>query len=53
MNDAIQTFVRIEAIFNEALDTPAETRDSLVTERCGGDTKLQAEVRALLRACEA
>lgn len=53
MNDAIETFVRIEAIFNEALDTPAEARDSLVTERCGGDTTLQAEVRALLRACEA
>ena len=52
-NDAIETFVRIEAIFNEALDAPAETRDSLVTERCGGDTTLQAEVRALLRACEA
>jgi eukaryotic-like serine/threonine-protein kinase len=53
MNDAIETFVRIEAIFNEALDVPAEARDSLVTERCGGDTTLQAEVRALLRACEA
>jgi tetratricopeptide (TPR) repeat protein len=52
-NEAIQTFVRIEAIFNEALDAPAEARDSLVTERCGGDTTLQAEVRALLRACEA
>jgi tetratricopeptide (TPR) repeat protein len=53
MSDAIQTFVRIEAIFNEALDAPEETRDSIVTERCGGDTTLQAEVRALLRACEA
>jgi tetratricopeptide (TPR) repeat protein len=53
MNEAIETFVRIEAIFNEALDAPAEARDSLITERCGGDTTLQAEVRALLRACEA
>lgn len=51
-NEAVQTFLRIEAIFNEALDAPAEMRDSVVIERCGGDTTLQAEVRALLRACE-
>jgi tetratricopeptide (TPR) repeat protein len=51
-SEAVQTFLRIESIFNEALDAPAELRDSVVMERCGGDTRLAAEVRALLRACD-
>jgi len=51
-SEAVLTFLRIEAIFNEALDAPAESREALLAERCGGDGKLLTEVQALLRASE-
>ena len=45
-----ESFLRIETIFHEALDAPADTRSRLITERCGADTALITEVLALLEA---
>ena len=42
-----------QAIFHEAFDAPAEERDSLLRNRCKGDTALMDELRSLLEACEA
>ena len=41
---------RIDAILERALDVPAEMRESLVAEVCGGDEDLRREVEALLAA---
>jgi hypothetical protein len=43
---------RIEAIFHDALDVAVEQRGEFVTERCGQDEGLAAEVMALLGAME-
>jgi eukaryotic-like serine/threonine-protein kinase len=51
MNHSTETFSRIEAIFNEALGTPAAERTALIANRCNRDAALMAEVRSLLRAC--
>jgi eukaryotic-like serine/threonine-protein kinase len=53
MNHSTEVFLRIEAIFNEALDAPAEVRPALIAERCDGDATLMDEVKSLLKASEA
>jgi eukaryotic-like serine/threonine-protein kinase len=53
MNHSTEVFLRIEAIFNEALDAPSEVRPALIAERCDGDEVLMAEVKSLLRASDA
>jgi tetratricopeptide (TPR) repeat protein len=53
MNQTTENFLRIEAIFNEALAEPEDARTQLVAARCGGDVAMMAEVTLLLRACEA
>jgi len=53
MNHSTAVFLRIEAIFNEALEAPAESRAELVAAQCDGDQVLIAEVESLLRANEA
>lgn len=41
---------RIDAILEVALETPPEERDRLLSETCGDDEELRAEVDALLEA---
>jgi len=43
----------IEAIFNEVLESSDEHRAGLIDRLCHGDTTLAAEVRSLLKACQA
>jgi eukaryotic-like serine/threonine-protein kinase len=52
MNHTTETFLRIEAIFNEALGVSAAARIELIASRCDGDAAMIAEVNQLLRACE-
>jgi hypothetical protein len=53
MDQTTKSFLRIEAIFNEALAAPSAARAELIETRCAGDRELAAEVGALLEACEA
>ncbi|MGO9274285.1 MAG: protein kinase domain-containing protein [Terriglobia bacterium] len=53
MDETAQRFLRIEAIFHEALAAPVETRTALIATRCDGDRELAAELRSLLKACTA
>ena len=53
MNHTTETFLRVEAIFNEALAVEEGARVALIAARCEGDPELVAEVNLLLRACEA
>ena len=53
MNPPAERFQEIEAIFDEVLEAPDEARAGLIDTRCHGDSELAAEVRSLLRACEA
>jgi tetratricopeptide (TPR) repeat protein len=53
MNHTTETFLRVEAVFNEALEVDGDARSTLVAARCEGDPELIAEVNLLLRACEA
>jgi tetratricopeptide (TPR) repeat protein len=53
MNQTTERFLQIEAIFHEALAAPDEARAELIETRCRGDRELGAEVRSLLKACEA
>jgi tetratricopeptide (TPR) repeat protein len=53
MKPTTQDFLRIEAIFHEALETPDAMRPALIEVRCQGDPELAAEIWALLHACEA
>ncbi len=39
---------RIEELFQEALQKPAESRAEFLREACGGDVQLQHEVETLL-----
>ena len=50
MNQVTARFTQVEAIFHEALDSPEERRQGLITARCGTDTELADEVRSLLQA---
>jgi hypothetical protein len=53
MNSSTENFLRIEAIFHEALATPEAERSALLAIRSGGDPSLAAEVVSLLKACAA
>jgi len=53
MDQSTENFLRIEAIFNEALEAPVEARMELIDARCKGDRSIAAEVYSLLDACEA
>jgi eukaryotic-like serine/threonine-protein kinase len=53
MDPATERFLRIEAIFQEAIETPEEARELLIGTRCRGDSQLMFEVRMLLDACRA
>ena len=52
MHPSTESFLRLERIFHEALEVPAETRKAFVGERCGADAQLRSEVEALLAASE-
>ena len=52
MYPSTESFLRLERIFHEALEVPAETREAFVVERCGADAQLRSEVEALLVASE-
>lgn len=52
MNHTTESFLRIEAIFHEVLEAPAELRSALIAERCSADLGFAAEVEALVKACE-
>ena len=45
-----ERFREIDAIFDAALDVAPDERDTFITQRCGDDVGLRAEVRALLNA---
>src|SRR5271168_4523513 len=47
-----ESFLRIEAIFHEALAAEPGVRAALIAERCAGDAEMAAEVNQLLRASE-
>ena len=53
MDQRPERFLRIEAIFHDALAAPAETREDLIESQCHEDCALAAEVRSLLDACKA
>jgi tetratricopeptide (TPR) repeat protein len=53
MIETTESFLRIEAIFHEALAAPVEEIAELLDRRCNGDQEMVAEVWALLDACEA
>jgi tetratricopeptide (TPR) repeat protein len=52
MNQSTDVFLRIEAIFHEALAVSGTAREELIDARCRGDWELAAEVHLLLDACE-
>src|SRR5580658_5022490 len=52
MKHTTESFLRIEAVFNEALATNPGARPTLITARCDGDAAMIDEVNVLLRACE-
>lgn len=53
MDQTTENFLRIEAIFNEVLESSADAREQLIESRCEGDSELATEVHSLLAACEA
>ncbi|MGO8786322.1 MAG: protein kinase domain-containing protein [Terriglobia bacterium] len=53
MDPTTERFLRIEAIFHEALAAPDATREDLIDTQCHQDRALAAEVRSLLDACKA
>jgi len=50
MNQTTETFLRIEAIFHEALEFPDEARAEFVQARSNGDRAVAGEVFSLLEA---
>jgi tetratricopeptide (TPR) repeat protein len=52
MNQTTEGFLRIEAVFHEALEAPESARAELIAMRCGDDAELLAEVQAMLRASD-
>ena len=52
MNHTTETFLRIEAIFNEAIEAEASARTELIAERCAGNAEMMAEVHQLIAASE-
>ena len=53
MKHTTEAFLRIEAIFNEALEAPEAERAGLIEAQANGDPELAAEVWSLLEACKA
>jgi tetratricopeptide (TPR) repeat protein len=53
MAETTKDFLRVEAIFHEALSAPAEARAGVIESLCKGDQELAAEARSLLEAYEA
>ncbi len=47
-----ERFARVQALFHEALEQPANTRATWLTAQCGGDHALREHVQALLRHAE-
>lgn len=43
---------RLDELFNQAMDLEPAQRPKFITEACGDDTKLRAELESLLRAAE-
>ena len=43
-------WARVKTIFNQALDSPAETRDDFVRTACGSDDEMRTEVLHLLHS---
>jgi tetratricopeptide (TPR) repeat protein len=52
MNNLTERFLRVEAVFHEAIELHGDARERLVETRCRGDCALIAEVNLLLDACE-
>ena len=53
MGQTTERFLRIEAIFHQALASPHGTREALIETLCRQDRALSDEVRSLLEACTA
>ena len=53
MNQTTESFLRIEAIFHQALAASGSTREEMIRSQCGEDATLIDEVQSLLEACEA
>jgi serine/threonine protein kinase len=45
-----QHWQKVEEIFQEALDLPADSREVFLTQACGGDSEVQREAISLLNA---
>ena len=52
MDQTTERFLRIEAIFHQALAAPDSTREALIEAQCREDSELASEVRSLLEACK-
>ena len=52
MSNSADRWLRTEEIFHEAVATTEPERTAVLEARCGSDTELMAELRALLEACE-
>lgn len=52
MNSSADRFLQTEAIFHEVVVLAEPERTLLLETRCGSDTALMQEIRALLEACE-
>ncbi len=52
MEQTTERFLRIEAIFHQALAAPDDTREALIQTQCQQDGSLASEVRSLLEACK-
>lgn len=52
MKHTTETFLRVEAIFNEAVVAEPGARTALIAELCAGDSELMAEVNLLLDASD-
>jgi eukaryotic-like serine/threonine-protein kinase len=50
---AVERWSRIEQLFAEALDVPADCRQGHLEAACGGDAALRADVESLLKAHDA
>ena len=50
MKQTTESFLRMQAIFHEALEVPADQRSALIDAQCQDDPELAAEVRQLIEA---
>ncbi len=51
MIETTESFLQVEAIFNEAYAASEDARRELIESRCAGDSELATEVWSLLDAC--